>query len=234
MTRSKRLGATPRAAPRNSHSNRTARRPWSLSTSSTMRSVMLMRSKTTSWSIFTLVRLRTFSNASSRPNTSTFANSAGPGAAASSTPRAKTSRPSVPRSASSAAAALYFWYSRRRRTSSARGSSSSSCGMPSSWPVGATGRSIFDLMCTSVAAITRYSLAISIDSTCMSLRYSRYFAVMKLTGMSRMSSSCCWMRWSSRSSGPSNDSSLMRYWPSNTDGSARGAGVSAGAAGVRG
>ncbi len=73
-----------------------------------------------------------FSNASSSEKTSTFANSVGPGASASSTPRGKMSRPKVPRSASSAAAALYFWYSSRRRTSSARGSSSSSCGMPSS------------------------------------------------------------------------------------------------------
>ena len=60
-----------------------------------------------------------------------------------------------------------------------------------SCPAGTDGRSIFDLMCVSVAAITRYSLATSMESDCISIRYSRYFSVTKLTGMSRMSSSCC-------------------------------------------
>ena len=45
-------------------------------------------------------------------------------------------------------------------------------------------------MWASVAAITRYSLAMSIASTSISEMYSRYFSVMKLTGMSRISSSC--------------------------------------------
>jgi hypothetical protein len=77
----------------------------------------------------------------------------------------------VPRSNSSAAAALYFWYSSSRRTSSARGSSSSSPGRPSSsCPEGTDGKSIFDLMCASVAAITRYSLATSIVSVRMIFR----------------------------------------------------------------
>ncbi|WP_437962249.1 hypothetical protein WME76_06180 [Sorangium sp. So ce119] len=76
------------------------------------------------------------------------------------------------------------------------------------------------MMCASVAAITRYSLARSIDSERMIFRYSRYFSVTKLTGMSRMSSSCCWMRWSSRSSGPSNVGSETTYSPSRGPASA--------------
>ncbi|WP_437579476.1 hypothetical protein [Sorangium sp. So ce887] len=42
----------------------------------------------------------------------------------------------------------------------------------------------------------------------------------KLTGMSRMSSSCCWMRCSSRSSGPSNEGSVTTYSPSRGPASA--------------
>src|SRR5437764_385480 len=57
-------------------------------------------------------------------------------------------------------------------------------------------------MCASVAAITRYSLATSMVSVRIKARYARNFSVTKLTGMSRMSSSCCWMRCSKRSSGP--------------------------------
>ena len=65
------------------------------------------------------------------------------------------------------------------------------------------GSSMRDLMCASVAAITRYSPATSRLSACIASRYSRYFSVTKLIGMSKMSSSCSRIRCSSRSSGPS-------------------------------
>src|SRR5262245_53806524 len=112
---------------------------------------------------------------------------------------------STSRSCSSPAAALNFWCSRSRRTSASRGSSSS----PSTpAAVSGRGRSIFDLMCISVAAITRNSPATSRSSSCISAIASRYCCVMSAIGMSWMLTSFFLMRCSSRSSGPSNDSSL--------------------------
>ncbi len=234
MTMSNRVGTRPASTSRSS--KRIARRRVSLSWSSFIRSVMLMRSKMTSWSSLTLVRLSTFSKASSSENTPVLANGAGPSGTGSPLPRPNTSFPSVPRSARSAAAALYFWYSSSRRTSSARGSSSSSPGSPSSCPSGTLGSSIFDLMWASVAAITRYSLATSIVSVRITLRYWRNFSVTKLMGMSRMSSSCCWMRCSKRSSGPSKPAAgrSTRYWPSNATAPGRPSGSGAAPRGASG
>ena len=66
-----------------------------------------------------------------------------------------------------------------------------------------TGRSILDLMCASVAAMTRYSAARSSCMSSITARYSRYFSVIKPMGMSTTLISCFWQRWSKRSSGPS-------------------------------
>ncbi len=184
-------------------SNGTEPRLLSRSVSSTIRSVMLMRSNTTSCSTLVPVRARTFENASNRSTTLKPANGAGPSGRSSTCPRGNTAEPSVSRAPRSSAAALYFWYSSRRRTSSARGSSSSSSPASSDPSEGASGSKLFDLMRASVAAITRYSLATSMVSVCISLRYVRYFSVMNPMGMSRMSSSCFWMIESRRSSGPS-------------------------------
>ena len=190
----------------NSSSNCMRRRTRSMSTSSLIRSLSVMRSCTTSCESFTLLLASTAWNASTSENSGTCASGAIPVCTLSSTvdPRKNTSRPATPRAARSAPACLYFWYSRRRRISASRGSSSSSASASSSWPGGGAGRSIFDLMCASVAAITRYSLARSRSSSWKTARYSRYFSVTKPIGMSRMSSSCFWQRCRSRSSGPSN------------------------------
>jgi hypothetical protein len=88
--------------------------------------------------------------------------------------------------------------------SASRGSMSSMSSVSSSCPGGGAGSSILDLMCASVAAMTRYSEATSNWMSCMTARCSRYFSVMIDMGMSRMSSSCFWQRCSKRSSGPSN------------------------------
>ena len=74
--------------------------------------------------------------------------------------------------------------------------------------VGSTGTSIFDLMWMSVAAITMNSPATSRFSSCISSRYSMYWRVMGAIGMSWMSILSRRIRYSSRSSGPSNSGSV--------------------------
>jgi hypothetical protein len=76
------------------------------------------------------------------------------------TPRSRMSRPP-----SSSPAALYFWYSSSRRTSSARGSTPASSTPAGSSATSVRGRSSFDFMRTSCAAIARNSPATSMSSS---------------------------------------------------------------------
>ncbi len=192
------------ASTANSSSKRQCGRRLSSTLSSLILSVIEKRSKSMVWSIVFLARSSTAWNASSSLNTPIGASCAGPSTVGASIPRANTSRPRMSRPPSCSAASLYFWYSSRRRMSSARGSSSSTSSASSSAWFGSGGSSIRDLMWVSVAAITRYSAATSMFRSVIRRRYSLYFCAMNPMGISRMSSSCCWIRCSSRSNGPSN------------------------------
>src|SRR5438094_854906 len=63
-----------------------------------------------------------------------------------------------------------------------------------------------DLISISIAAISRYSAASSRLRTRISSTYTRYWRVTAAIGMSRMLKFCLRIRYSSRSSGPSNAS----------------------------
>ena len=111
------------------------------------------------------------------------------------------SRPSWGMASSFCAASFICSYSSRRRTSSARGSSGSS-------PVSVflTGSSMRDLISMSIAAMSRYSAASSRLWMRIWSTYDRYCRVTSAMGMSRTLKFCLRIRYSSRSSGPSNAS----------------------------
>ena len=115
------------------------------------------------------------------------------------------SRPTRGSVSSASAASFRRSYSCRRRISSARGSSSSS---PSA--LGGRGSSVRDLISASMAAISRYSPASSISMAFISSTYSMYWWVMVATLMVRISRFCRRIKYSSRSSGPSNASRKTR------------------------
>ena len=195
----------------NSSSKARLSRVASRSRSSVILSASESRSTTTSWTECFGRFARAVAKATRRSVIEIGSNGRGPdgtisGSASSgaSNRRAKTSQPSWSRAARARPASLKRSYSRSRRTSSSRGSASSTA----SSGAASTGRSIFDLMWRSVAAMTSHSAATSMFSSSISSRQARYCSVTSAIGMSRMSSFWLRMRWSRRSSGPSKLSSL--------------------------
>ncbi len=97
------------------------------------------------------------------------------------------------------ALSLYSLYSSSLRMSACSGVSS-----PSSVGSGGRGKSARDLISSSVAAIVKNSLAVSISSSSTLPIDARYCSVISETKISLISTFALVIKWSSRSSGPSN------------------------------
>ena len=120
------------------------------------------------------------------------------GSANSSGSRENTPLMPAPSSFSFSPACLKSLYSFRRRTSASSGSSSSSASF------GGLGSRERDLIYTSVAAMVKNSLAVSMSSSSSSSISERYWFVISDMNMSFISTFACSIRCSNRSSGPSN------------------------------